>query len=132
MPKGVYERKPKEIPDMASETIQAEPEKKTKLFPIRLTKNYVPKDEYEIVGYLKEAVKVKDAAGRWTVLEPETFVEGEMKPHQTPGVGFGEMIMKDGTKVNAKIWAGTHIKVPLEEAKRAVSKKIAERADELA
>jgi hypothetical protein len=130
MPKGVYERKPKES-KMAPETAAPQPSSRT--VPDQVgTKNYVPKDKYEIVGYLKEAVKVKDAAGRWTVLEPETFVEGEMKPHQTPGVGFGEMIMKDGSKVNAKIWAGTHIKVPLDEAKRAVSKKIAERADELA
>jgi hypothetical protein len=121
--------KPKES-KMPPET--AAPQPSTKLFPIKLVKNYVPIDQYEIVGYLKEAVKVKDAAGRWTVLEPETFVEGEMKPHQTAGVGFGEMTMKDGSKVNAKIWAGTHIKVPLDEAKRAVSKKIAERADELA
>jgi hypothetical protein len=130
MPKGVYERQPKEIPDMASETTtQAE---KTKLFPILLTKNYVPMDRYEILGYLKEAVKVKDAAGQWKIIEPETFIEGKMKPHQSPGVGFGEMTMKDGSKVNAKIWAGTHIKVPLDEAKRAVAKKIAERADEFA
>lgn len=104
----------------------------TKLFPVVLTKNYVPMGQYEIVGYVKEAVKRKDAAGNWKVVEPEEFISGEMKPHQTPGVGFGEMEMKDGSKVNAKIWAGTQIKVPLEEAKYVVSKKIAERADEFA
>jgi len=123
MPKGVYERK-KEIPDMASEP--------TKLFPVLLTKNYVPKGEYEIVGYLKEAVKHKDAAGNMKIVEPEEFIEGEMKPHVSPGVGYGEMIMKDGSKVNAKIWAGTHIKLPVDEAKHLVAKKIAERADAIA
>jgi hypothetical protein len=85
-----------------------------------------------VVGYLKEAVKQKDAAGNMRVIEPEQFIEGEMKPHQSPGVGFGRMEMKDKTWVNAKIWAGTTIKVPLDEAKYVVAKKIAERADELA
>lgn len=122
MPKGVYERKPQE-------NSMAEPQK---MFPVLLQKNYVPMGEYEIVGYLKEAVKAKDAAGNWKIIEPEQFVKGEMKPHESPGVGFGAMVMKDGSTVNAKIWAGTQIKVPVDEAKYVVSKKIAERADEFA
>jgi hypothetical protein len=128
MPKGVYERKPKED-QMASNEAPQVAVSSEKMFPVLLTKNYVPKDKYEIVGYLKEAVKAKDAAGNMKIIEPEEFIEGVMKPHTSPGVGFGEMIMKDGQKVNAKIWAGTHIKIPLEEAKYVVSKKIAERAD---
>jgi hypothetical protein len=124
MPKGVYVRNPKEIPPMASEP--------AKLFPVTLTKNYVPMGQYEIVGYLKEAVKRKDAAGNWRIIEPEEFIKGEMKPHNSPGVGYGAMEMKDKTMVNAKIWAGTQIKVPVDEAKYVVSKKIAERADDIA
>lgn len=120
MPKGVYERKPKEIPDMASETTIEQPEK-PKLFPVVLSKNYRPKGDYEIIGYLKEAVKQKDAAGVWRVIEKEEFIEGEMKPHQTAGVGYQD-----------KIWAGTHIRLPLDEAKQLVAKKIAERADAIA
>lgn len=127
MPKGVYERKTKE-PDMSP------PEAvKTKLFPVVLSKNHVPKGEYEIVGYLKEAVKRKDAAGNWKIVEPEEFIAGEMKPHQSPGVGFGATYDKDGKlMVNAKIWAGTQIKVPVDEAKFLVAQKIAERADDIA
>ena len=109
------------------------PETKTKLFPVVLQKNHCPQGEYEIVGYLKEAVKRKDAAGNMKIIEPEEFIEGEMKPHASPGVGFGEYqcpITKK--KFNAKIWAGTTIKVPVEEAKYLVSKKIAERADDIA
>lgn len=129
MPKGVYDRNPKEIPIMASNETAAQP---VKLFPVVLNKNYVPTGAYEIVGYLKEAVKRKDAAGNWRVVEPEEFIEGEMKPHNSPGVGFGEMVMKDGSKVNAKIWAGTTIKLPVDEAKNLVTKKLAERADAIA
>jgi hypothetical protein len=121
--------KPKE-PKMTAET--AATPQPSKLFPVLLTKNYVPAGQYEIVGYLKEAVKAKDAAGNWRVIEREEFVEGVMKPHASPGVGFGPMQMKDGTMVNAKIWAGTTIKIPMEEAKLAVSRKIAERADAIA
>lgn len=120
MPKGHYERKPKE-PDTAMippVNENAEPEK---LFPVVLLKNHCPSGNFEIVGYLKDAVKVKDAAGNWTVLEKERFVEGEMKPHTSPGVGFP-----------GKIWAGTHIKLPLDEAKRLVAAKAAERADVIA
>lgn len=124
MPKGVYDRNPKE-PTMA----EAEA---VKLFPVLLTKNYVPIGTYEIVGYLKEAVKQKDAGGNWRIIEKEEFIKGEMKPHQSHGVGFGPMEMKDGTMVNAKIWAGTTIRVPVDEARTVVAKKIAERADDIA
>lgn len=115
---------------MAAET--AAPAQPSKLFPVLLLKNHVPQSDYEIVGYLKEAVKAKDAAGNLKVVEKEEFVKGEMKPHQSPGVGFGRMQMKDGSFVNAKIWAGTTIKVPPDEAKFLVANKIAERADEIA
>lgn len=115
---------------MASEPVKAS--ESVKMFPVTLNKNYVPMGTYEIVGYLKEAVKRKDAAGNWKIVEPEEFIKGEMKPHQSPGVGYGAMQMKDGTMVNAKIWAGTQIKVPVDEAKYVVSKKIAERADDIA
>ena len=118
MPKGVYDRKPKE--DQMSAEIVAE-KQPSKLFPVVLNKNYRPRGEYEIVGYLKESVKVKDAAGNWKIVEKEEFIEGEMKPHQTPGVGYPD-----------KIWAGTHIRLPLEEAKHLVAKKLADRADAIA
>lgn len=93
----------------------------TKMFPVLLIKNYVPRGEYEIVGYLKEAVKRKDAAGNWRIVEREEFIKGEMKPHQSPGVGYA-----------GKIWAGTQVRLPVDEAKQVVAKKIAERADAIA
>jgi hypothetical protein len=101
---------------MATET--AAPQQPSKMFPVLLSKNYQPVGEYEIVGYLKEAVKRKNAAGNWITVEKEEFIEGEMKPHQSPGVGYA-----------GKIWSGTTIKLPVDEAKSVVAKKIAERAD---
>lgn len=119
MHKGVLERKAKEN-QMANETAATQ-QPSAKLFPVLLTKNYVPIGHYEIVGYLKEAVKAKDAAGNWHVIEKEEFIEGVMKPHTSPGVGFPN-----------KIWAGTTIKLPVDEAKNVVALKIAERADAIA
>lgn len=104
---------------MANET--AVTKQPSQLFPVLLQRNYVPCGEYEIVGYLKEAVKQKDAAGNWRVIEKEEFISGEMKPHTSPGVGYPN-----------KIWAGTTIKLPIDEAKSVVAKKIAERADVIA
>lgn len=113
----------------AKETAAPQP---SKLFPVLLTKNYTPIGKYEIVGYLKPEVKRKDSAGNWRVEAKEEFIKGEMKPHESPGVGFGAMEMKDGSTVNAKIWAGTQIRLPVDEAKNLVAKKLAERADDFA
>ena len=124
MPKGVYERKSKEIPHMASETTiaqQAPAASVEKMFPVLLTKNCALSCKYEIVGYLKEAVKRKNAAGTWKIVEPEEFIKGEMKPHTSPGVGFPN-----------KIWAGTTVRLPIAEAKRLIAVKAAERADDIA
>lgn len=114
MPKGVYERKPKDN-DMTDTGAASQ------MFPVMLNKNYAPKGDYEIIGYWKPEVKKKAAAGGWIIEEPEKFIKGEMKPHPNPGVGFPN-----------KIWAGTHIKLPVDEAKNLVAKKIADRADAIA
>lgn len=116
MPKGVYERKPKDEQMASNETTAP-----SQMFPVLLNKNYVPRGAYEVVGYLKPAVKKKNPVGDWVVSEPEQFIEGEMKPAPQPGVGF------DG-----KVWAGTHVRLPIDEAKAVVAKKIAERADAIA
>lgn len=117
---------------MASETA-ANVQPSEKMFPVLLTKNYVPGGEYEIIGYLKEAVKSKDASGNWRVIEPEEFIRGVMKPHTSHGVGFGEVVDGNGKVLtNAKIWAGTKIRLPVSEAKTVIAKKIAERADDIA
>lgn len=99
---------------------EAKPEA-AKMFPVILKKNYVPRGEYEIVGWLKPKVERKDSAGKMIMVEPEKFMAGEMVPPPYPGVGF------DG-----KIWAGTTISLPLNEAKALVEKKLAERADAIA
>lgn len=116
MPKGVYERKPKEEP-MANETA-APVQPSEKMFPVKLLKNYHPAGKFEIVGYQRPEIKQKDSAGRVSVVQESAFIEGEMAPPPFPGVGF-----------DTKVWAETVIKLPVEEAKRLVGKNLAARAD---
>lgn len=94
-----------------------------KLFPVVLTKHYAPLDTtpYEIVGHLRPKVERKNPAGQMVVVEPEKFIEGEMMPAPLPGTGYPN-----------KIWAGTHIKLPVDEARRLVAAKLADRADDIA
>lgn len=87
-------------------------------FPVKLLKNYVPVGEFDVIGYDKEEVRMKDAAGRWHILEAAEFVAGEVKPPVYPGTGFPN-----------KIWAGTTISLPVDEARGIIEKRIAERAD---
>jgi hypothetical protein len=66
MPKGVYDRNPKEIPNMASEPLPRQ------TVPRPADQELRAAGEYEIVGYLKEAVKRKDAAGNWRSSSPKS------------------------------------------------------------
>ncbi len=91
-----------------------------KMFPVRLLRNYQPDHEYEVLGYYKPERKVKDAAGGWIVVDKGGWQAGEMKPAPFPGVGYSN-----------KIWAETYVKVPVEDAKKLIENKSAERADAL-
>jgi hypothetical protein len=117
MPKGVYERKPKED-TMANET--AAPQPSEKMFPVKLLKNYRPAGDYQVVGYHRPEKSVKDAAGRVIVVQEAAFIEGEGAPPPFPGVGF-----------ETKVWADTVLKLPMAEARRLVDKNLASRADAL-
>lgn len=83
---------------------------------MKLLRNYCPADKYEIVGWHRPERKTKDSAGRETVVQTAAFIEGEMAPPPAPGVGYKN-----------KLWAGTVVRVPLDEAKRTQVLGIAER-----
>jgi hypothetical protein len=117
MPKGVYERKPKDEPQMTNETA-APVQPSEKMFPVKLLKNYRPDGSYELVGYHRPEKVQKDTAGKMVVVQEAAFIEGEMAPPPFPGVGF-----------ETKIWAETVLRLPMEEAKSLVGKRLAERAD---
>lgn len=89
-----------------------EPAKTVKM---ELVRHYVPKNLISIVGWQKPAVMRKNAAGEMKEIEPAEWREGEMKPPHFAGTGFPN-----------KIWAGTVIEVPEDEARDMRKLKIAE------
>lgn len=119
MPKGIYERKPKDEPTMANETAALE-QPSEKMFPVKLLKNYRPIGSFEVVGYHRPEKVQKDSTGKRVVVQTAAFIEGEPAPAPFPGVGF-----------NTKVWADTVLRLPLDEARGLVSRKLAERADAL-
>jgi hypothetical protein len=80
-----------------------------KLVSILLSRHYRPMGAYEVVGHWKPAVEVKNAAGKMVEISPATVVEGEPMPPPIAGVGSESL----------KLWAGTVVRLPSEEAKRA-------------
>lgn len=86
-----------------------------KLVKMQLTRNYVPRGPFTIVGYDRPEIKAKDAAGREHIVQTAAFIDGEMAPPIHPGVGFV-----------GKVWASTVIEVPEDEARDMRRLKIAE------
>lgn len=78
-----------------------------KMAVVKLDRHYRPSGAYEIVGYDKPAVEAKNPAGKTIVLEPAAFVKDEPAPAPMAGVGSASL----------KLWAGTHVRLPVEEAK---------------
>lgn len=79
---------------------------KPKMIAVRLLRNYNPEGEYEVVGYDRPEIKVKDAGGKPVVIQEAAYIKGEEAPPPTPGVGSGR-----------RVWAGTTIRIPVEEAR---------------
>ena len=109
MPRGIPNPKTEDvnIAVVAAAVQQVEKQaEKPRLVSMKLDRHYVPKGEFEIVGYHKPEVKKKTSTGDWKVVEPAEFVEGEACPPPNPGVGYPN-----------KIWATTVIRVPEDEAR---------------
>lgn len=90
----------------------------SKMFPVKLLRNYQPNHEYEVLGYLKPERKEKTASGELVTVDRGGWQEGVM--HPAPVVG---------AYLPNKIWAGTTVKLPIDVAKRLMENKAAERAD---
>ena len=86
-----------------------------KLKAMELKRNYRPMGGYEIVGHTMPEIKRKNAIGIMEVVQKQAFVAGDMAPPPVPGVTIG-----------GKVWAGTVIRVPIDEAKTMRAAGIAE------
>lgn len=95
---------------------------KPKLVPVRLLRNYRPAGEFEIVGYQKEPVLRKRPDGKMVTVEEGGFIKEADEngaimaaPPAMPGTGFAD-----------RLNAGTVVRLPRDEAKRARDLKIGE------
>ena len=99
-----------------------------KMVRVKLLRNYRPRElpdpankgkylppVFEIVGYWKPAVIVRNKLGKDETITPETFVEGEPAPSSKSGVGYAD-----------KLWAGTIVRVTSDEAKYMRANNIGE------
>lgn len=78
-----------------------------KMIDMRLERHYRPgTDEFKVIGHTQPEIRKKDSTGREVVLQHEEWKAGEAMPGAIPGAGY-----KD------KIWAGTVVSLPVEEAK---------------
>lgn len=97
---------------------------KPKLVPVRLLRNYRPMTNvFEVVGYHKEPIIRKRSDGKMVTIEEGGFFKetddetGAVLPAPPPMVGTG---------FADKLNAGTVVRLPREEAKRARDEKIGE------
>ena len=131
MPRGIPNAKPTvEEPAIEMEAIGHTPEvtekveaAKPKLVPVRLLRNYRPMtSEYEVVGYHKEAVIRKRPDGKMVTVEEGGF----FKERDEQGVIVPAPPAMVGTGFTDRLNAGTVVRLPREEAKRARDLKIGE------
>ena len=114
-----------EISIMPAATEAAIEANKPKMVPMLLERNYVPlTDNYEIVGYNREPKTVKSAAGVMVVIDPGGFIQDI---DEDTGKFMGMPPVLAGTGFANKLIAGTVVKLPVEEAKRVLAKKIGSR-----
>jgi hypothetical protein len=77
-----------------------------KMVPMKLERNYRPTGKFEIVGHTRPEIRKKSPSGKEVVIQAEEWVPGEAMPGAIPGAGFAN-----------KLWAGTVVKLPEDEAK---------------
>lgn len=78
-----------------------------KMVTVSLDRHYRPVGNHEIVGHWLPKVEAKNAQGLMIEISPAEFIKGEPSPPPLAGVGTA----------SNKIWAGTVIRIPADEAK---------------
>jgi hypothetical protein len=140
MPRGIPNAKPDSgdtIEIYPAPIVAALEANKPKTVPVKLLRNYHPEGlvvndadgkpvrdksgnpvrvpNHEVIGYDRPRIEKKDAAGRMIVLDEGGFTreeddQGKLKP-MPPAV--------PGTGTLGKLFAGTLVRLPVDEAKRA-------------
>jgi hypothetical protein len=86
------------------------------MIAVKLEKNYAPIGYYETVGWDRPKIEKKGPGGVIVVIQEAAFIKDEKAPPAVAGTGYAN-----------KVWAGTTIKLPEEEAKHVDKVGIARR-----
>lgn len=124
-------------PKMNGTAIQ-ETQTTEKLYPVKLMKNYRPKTpNFEVLDFTDADIARKVAIGEMD-RRKATAAGHEMtyrKPSGKPEIRADEdetVITRLASGDLAKVWKGTTVKLPKDEAIDVVRRKVGERADEFA
>lgn len=100
-------------------TVAAIEAAKPKLVTIKLERNYRPRGTYEVVGWDRPEKSIKRPDGKTIVIEEAAFVTEVHDDELSPDFGKVRPAPPplSGTGTGGKIWAGTTIRLPVEEAK---------------
>lgn len=102
-----------------TQTVAAVEANKPKMVPIKLSRHYRPKGDYEVMGYDQPEKKVRRPDGVMMVVQQAEFV-AELEDDES-SQNFGKIrpapAPLPGTGTGGKIWAGTTLRLPVEEAK---------------
>lgn len=110
MPKGYPNPKPEPVEPAVEEA-------PVEMAAVLLKRHYRPLGKYVVAGHLQPAIVRKLTGGGEIKVQEEKFVKDEMAPPPFPGAGIA-----------GKVWAGTTLQLPIEEAKAIARAGIAERA----
>jgi hypothetical protein len=109
MPRGIPNVKitePADFDNAVRDIMAEKAAEQPKMVRMTLKRHCRPNEGYEIVGYNRPEIKHKGPDGRAVVVQSEAFIEGEAAPPPIPGV-----------TITGKLWAGTVLRVPDDEAR---------------
>lgn len=86
-----------------------------KMRVMELKRHYRPVGPYEVVGYWQPEIKRKGTDGKETIIQAKEFVANQPAPSPMPGVANAN-----------KVWAGTVIRLGVDEAKTMRANDIAD------
>lgn len=86
------------------------------MISVKLERNYAPIGYYDVVGWDRPEIKKKGPGGQIVVIQEAAFIKDEKAPPAVAGTGYAN-----------KVWAGTTIMLPKDEAKRVVDAGIGKR-----
>jgi len=127
--KRLYRRLEKATEESAVEiypqaTLEALEQARPKMTAVKLERHYRPaSDVFEVVGFWQPEIRRKDTTGVERVIQAEEFVTAPDDVEDSPTFGKVKMApppMAGVGSASLKIWAGSVVRLPNDEARKVV------------